>query len=127
MAFPRALSEEERTLVQWMLVRGEAGAEKFLDQLDAAKVSAVCGCGCPSIDFQIRDRPTDREQGIAILSDYHYGPDSPPFGAFVFAHGDTLGGLEIYGFGVTPDRLPKPSELRPLPRTKSEQDVDLNA
>jgi hypothetical protein len=59
---------------------------------------------------------------MTILSDYLYGPDSPPFGAFVFAHGNTLAGLEVYGFGETADRLPTPEELRPLPKTMSEQD-----
>ena len=81
------------------------------DQLDDAEVSGVCGCGCASIDFQISDRHTDKKKGMTILSDYLYGPDSPPFGAFVFAHGDTLGGLEGYGFGETADRLPTPEEL----------------
>lgn len=94
-----------------MLQHGEPGAEAFLDQLDDAEVSGVCGCRCASIDFQISDRHTDKKKGMTILSDYLYGPDSPPFGAFVFAHGDTLGGLEGYGFGETADRLPTPEEL----------------
>ena len=119
-SFPRPLTHEERALVQWMLQHGEPGTETFLQQLDEAVVSGGCGCGCASIDFQIADRHPDRQQGMTILSDYLFGPESPPFGAFLFAYGDTLGGLDIYGFGTATDRLPTPGELRPAPRTKSE-------
>ena len=126
MTLPRPLSAQERVLVQWMLQHGELGAEAFLSQLDDAVVSAVCGCGCASIDFQIGDRHHDRKKGMTILSDYLYGPESPPFGAFVFAHGDTLGGLEVYGFCETADRLHSPGELRPMATTTSEQAVSGN-
>lgn len=120
MQFPRPLSEQERVLVRWMLKHGEPGAERFLEQLDDAVVSGVCGCGCASVDFQIGDRLPDKKNGMKILSDYLYGPESLPFGAFVFAHGDMLSGLEVYGFGVTADRLPSPVELRPMEKS-SEQ------
>jgi hypothetical protein len=121
MTLPRPLSEEERTLVRWMLQNGEPEAVTFLNQLDDAVVSGMCGCGCGSIDFQIGDRHPDRKNGMTVLSDYLYGPESPPLGAFVFAYGDTLGGLDVYGFGETADRLPTPDELRPLPKSTSEQ------
>jgi hypothetical protein len=117
MAFPRPLSEQERVLVQWMLQNGESGAERFLGQLDEAIVSGECSCGCASFDFQIGNRHTDTTSGVTILSDHLYGPESPPLGAFVFAHGDTLGGLEVYGFGQTVDRLPSPEELRPVEKS----------
>ena len=126
MTLPRPLSEEERVLVRWMLRHGEPGADEFLEQLDDAVVSGVCGCGCASIDFQIGDQHPDKQQGIRILSDYLYGPESPPLGAFVFAHGDTLAGLEVYGFGETADRLPSPEELRPMAKTTSQQVGDGN-
>lgn len=117
MTFPRPLSDQERVLVRWMLQHGEPGAQEFLPQLDDAVVSGVCGCGCASVDFQIGDRHQDRKIGMTILSDYLYGPESLPFGAFVFAHGDILGGLEVYGFGETADRLPAPEELRPMEKS----------
>lgn len=120
MTLPRPLSAQERVLVQWMLQHGEPGAAAFLDQLDDAVVSGVCGCGCASVDFQIGDRHPGRKKGMTILSDYLYGQESQPLGAFVFAHGDTLGGLEVYGFGETADRLPSPDELRPMAKTTSE-------
>jgi hypothetical protein len=104
-----------------MLQNGEPEAVTFLNQLDDAVVSGMCGCGCGSIDFQIGDRHPDRKNGMTVLSDYLYGPESPPLGAFVFAYGDTLGGLDVYGFGETADRLPTPDELRPLPKSTSEQ------
>ena len=102
-----------------MLQHGESGAERFLGQLDDAVVSGVCDCRCASVDFQIRDRHTNNEFGMTILLDYLYGPESRPLGAFVFAHGDTLGGLEVYGFDETADRLPSPEELRPIDKTNN--------
>lgn len=122
MSYPRPLLDEERDLVRWMLQNGEPGAEAYLGQLEVAVVSGVCGCGCASIDFQIGDLHPNRKEGMTILSDFLYGPESPPFGAFVFAHGDTLGGLEVYGFGETAEHLPTPDELRPIRKTRSEQD-----
>ena len=127
MIFPRPLSEEERVLVRWMLQHGEPGAERFLDQLDQAVVSGVCGCGCASIDFQIGDLHTDKKKGMTILSDHIYGSDSPPLGAFVFSHGETLAGLEVYGFGETAAYLPRPEELRPTNNQESEQGGDGDA
>jgi hypothetical protein len=118
MTLPRSLSVQEQVLVQWMLQHGEPGAEAFLVQLNDAVVSGVCGCGCASFDIQIGDRHPDRKMEMTILSDYLYGPEFKPFGAFVFAHGDTLGGLEVYGFGETANRLPSPEELRPMTKTK---------
>lgn len=126
MTIPRPLSQQERVLVRWMLQHGEPRAERFLGQLDVAVVSGVCGCGCASVDFQIGDRHADRQNEMTILSDWLYGPDSPPLGAFVFAHGGTLGGLEVYGFGETADRLPSPEELRPTDKTTSEQEAPSN-
>ena len=126
MTFPRPLSEQERDLVQWLLNHWEPGAERFLTQLADTVVSGMCGCGYASIDFQIGDRQPDRKNGLTILPDYLYGPESPPFGALFFSQGDTLGGLEVYGFGETADQLPPPEELRPIEKTRSEQAMDGN-
>lgn len=123
MSFPRPLSAKERNLVRWMLQHGESGAKTFIPQLDDAVVSGVCGCGCASIDFKIGDSHPDRKKGMTILSDHLYGPESNPFGAFVFAYGDTLGGLEVYGFDETADSLPDPVEFRPMTKIRSEQDA----
>ena len=114
MDFPRPLTDPERNLVRWMLEHGEPGAERFLPQLEEALVSGACGCGCASVDFQVGDHHPNRKDGMTILSDYLYGPESPPFGIFVFAYGAVLGGLEVYGFGKPADRLPVPDELRPI-------------
>jgi hypothetical protein len=114
MTLPRKLSEAELRLTRWMLQHGEPEATYFLSQLDSAQVVGVCGCGCASVDFQIGNRHADKKQGMTILSDFLFGPESPPYGIFVFAHGDTLGGLEVYGFGETVDHLPGPEELRPI-------------
>ncbi len=70
--FPRPLTDEERTLVRWMLQHGEPGAKMYLEQLDEAVVSGGCSCGCASIDFQIADRHPDPQQGMTILSKFRH-------------------------------------------------------
>ena len=47
----RPLTEQERSLVRWLLEHGNPDAAEFLPQLADAWVVSRCGCGCASIDF----------------------------------------------------------------------------
>ena len=49
----RELTGDERFLAEWMLVYGKPEGKTFLDQLDKARVGALCPCGCASINFNI--------------------------------------------------------------------------
>jgi hypothetical protein len=118
---PRPLTDEERTLARWMLERGTAEAASFLRQLECARVGAWrCPCGCASIDFEIEGRSAPREQGMRILGDYAFG-DGDAMGAFIYACGGALAGIEVVGYaGDAPATLPSPEELRPLPIAEPE-------
>jgi hypothetical protein len=114
----RALSDEERSLVGWMLEHGESRAPSFLPQLEQARVAARCHCGCASINFAIASQRAPNSGPMDILSDYVWqDSERHKFGAFVFARGGLLAGLDVYSVdgAVTPTWLPKPSQLRPLP------------
>lgn len=52
---------------------------------------------------------------MQILADFVYGGEDDLCGAFVFAEGGVLAGLEVYGLAVdAPKELPAPEVLRPL-------------
>src|SRR5690242_5716019 len=93
----RPLTIEEHELVRWMLEHGTPQATSFLPQLDSARVTARCPCGCASVDFSIAGKIPPSRTGLEILADFEWqGPCDALFGAFVFARGGHLAGLEVW-------------------------------
>jgi hypothetical protein len=92
----RPLREEEATLVRWLLFHGNDHAARYLDQLNHARVSSRCSCGCASVDFAVGGKlPT--EVNVEVLSDFEWqDATGARFGVFVFARGGILAGLEVY-------------------------------
>jgi hypothetical protein len=111
----RELTDHERRLVRWMLEHGIPEAAGFLAQLELAEVTPwKCGCGCASINFQIRGRPK-APPGVHLLADFLFGDDRNLSGIFVYEKDGILSGLEVYGLSCdAPKSLPEPEELRPL-------------
>ena len=113
----RPLSDEEHSLVRWMLEHGESHAPSFLSQLEQARVSSRCRCGCASVNFSVAGTESS-VTGMDILSDYVWeDAEGHKFGAFVFARGGLLAGLDLYSVdgAVTPTWLPSSGQLHPLP------------
>jgi hypothetical protein len=111
---PRALSEEERLLVEDMLERSLPVSAPFLEQLHRARVVSRCPCGCASINFAIEGRSLPKG-GLRVIADFVFGDEATLCGAFVFEQGGVLGGLEVYGLSAeAPRRLPRTEELRPF-------------
>jgi len=109
----RVLSDEERSLVHWMLEHGESHAPAFLAQLEQALVVSRCPCCCASVDFSVAGKQSS-VTAMDILSDSLWeDAERHKFGAFVFARGGLLAGLEVYSLdgAVTPTWLPKPEQL----------------
>ncbi len=118
----RPLSDGERSLVRWMLKHGESHAPSFLSQLEQARVSSRCRCGCASINFSVAGEgpPTT---GMEVLSDYLWDDaEGHKFGAFVFAQGGLLAGLDLWSVDgvVTPTWIPRPDQLRSMPLSHNE-------
>ena len=110
----RALTSDERLLVQWMLEHGELGAELFLPQIDQACIVSRCPCGCASVDFEVDGLPQPNG-GLHILSDYLLNRDEELAGVFIFERGGVLAGIEVYGLsGDAPSTLPRPEDLSPF-------------
>ncbi|WP_157778284.1 hypothetical protein [Massilia violaceinigra] len=110
----RALTEAEVGLVRHMLGNGNADAQQYLGQLDLLEVTPWrCGCGCSSIDFQVRGRPP-APAGVHILGDVVFGTGDDLAGIFIFSSQSMLSGIEVVGLtGAAPSFLPSPDMLRP--------------
>ena len=107
----RALTSAETELIRWLLINGEAGAERFLAGVESLRVVASCKCGCASVDFT-----ANMDGEMAVVSDFGaVGPDGMPGGVFLFTRGGRLAGLEVWSPGAPITELPAPASLRPLP------------
>jgi hypothetical protein len=107
----RDLTDQERDLAFYMLQHGNEGAADFLAQLDRARVTSKCGCGCAGVNFEVTGLPRP-SGGMRLLGDFIFKRGGETYGAFIFERGGVLGGVEVYGLsGNAPDFLPDPSEL----------------
>jgi len=110
----RPLTRAETDLIRWMLEHGRSEALAFRKQLESAAVVSRCPCGCASLDFSIAGQLAPSGP-LEILGDYLFGGANDLAGAFVFARGGVLAGLEVYGLaGDHPRELPAPESLRPF-------------
>jgi hypothetical protein len=113
----RELTPTERSLISWLLQHGYERAIDFLPQLNDARVTSRCYCGCASINFAINGKVPGIGPGITVLSDYEWSdPNGHLFGAFVFARCGLLAGLEIWSQDglATANTLPQVEQLRPI-------------
>jgi len=110
----RPLTEQERSLIEWLLAHGDGDNAEFIAQLAQASVAALCPCGCASIDLAIAGR--SGTGGMRVLADYQWTtPEGHLHGAFVFEQAGLLAGLDVWsidGEGV-PSVLPATEDLLP--------------
>src|SRR5437016_2167069 len=93
---PRNLTSRERELAAWVIQNGDASTpdkERFLRQLDSAKVVARCPCRCASVDFAVGGKEPSKVE-LTILGDFLCTESDQTHGIFVFARGDFLAGIE---------------------------------
>lgn len=110
---PRALSQKELKLVEWLLRHGISDAEIFLPQVQHLHVVSHCQCGCASIDFSVAGERL-KKLAMRVLSDYQWRNSGGHwFGIFVFEQDGLLGGLEVWSIeGIeTPTVLPDVESL----------------
>ncbi|MBK8479212.1 MAG: hypothetical protein IPL39_23910 [Opitutaceae bacterium] len=71
IAEDRPLTESEKTLLRWLLEHGETRGRDFLPQIDCARVSGRCGCGCATVDLAV-DGLKEQEKGLFPVADFFY-------------------------------------------------------
>ena len=107
---PRPLNADERELLEWLLAHAKSDNLRSVDALSRSRVIGGCGCGCPSLDFEI-DAPNIRRQ---IISDVvGISPESVLCGLILFATETAIDNLEVYSYGAsTRFSLPRTRDLR---------------
>jgi hypothetical protein len=122
MAYPlpipedRPLTQEEQSLVRWLLEHGNPDAADYLPQLARTRVVSRCPCGCASIDFAIGGVVPPAEAGMHVLSDYVWqADDGSHSGVFAFACDGMLAGLEVWSADGTGPVMSLPAVERLLP------------
>ncbi|OJF09904.1 hypothetical protein EDD30_0378 [Couchioplanes caeruleus] len=107
---PRSLTQREQAVLVALLAVDFAGVENLRRQAPEARVVGVCGCGCPSVDFQ-----QDLGRGMTIQVDAGVRDGSD--GLFLYTvedarRGELLGGIEWVGAeDEHPDEFPPPELL----------------
>ena len=115
IAVDRPLSDKEYAIARWLLLHADPPGSDFLPQLDVARVSGHCGCGCPTADLKLpegipRAEPRDNPVGDAIGE-----VGGKMVGVMLLQRDGYLRCLEIYDLSDIehPYRLPDLSSLRP--------------
>lgn len=103
----RNLSDDERALVQWLLMNGVPGVIALLPQLDFLRVISRCSCGCPSVDFLLGQGASKVDNLPSIVADFRGKTNNGiEVGVILWIENGQLSSLEVYdyegrsGFGL---------------------------
>ena len=109
----RALTDEERRLLAWLIQSGTGNSAELMAQLAEARVVSRCGCGCPTIDLAIGTRSEPTRGGSSIVADVSgKSPEGYDVGVILHVREGLLSELEVYPSGdVGPFSLPVPDSL----------------
>jgi len=110
----RPLDEREHELLLHMIGLADAGdREALLRQAEAAVVTGLCGCGCPTVDLEIDPSRAQPIEGERIIVGADWVPeDDDGGGVLLFVVEGWLSLLEVWWVGdAPPDRLPPPAEV----------------
>ena len=110
----RPLSQEEISLLNWLLAHGRSDASQYRAQISKLRVVSKCGCGCPTIDFAIGTTLKDGPSQI-IADAQGNSPEGVRVGVIVHVRQGEVSELEVYSaYGESNFTLPKPESLVPF-------------
>jgi len=96
----RSLSQNERLLVEWLLAHpstdvSNSDVSRYRSQIDSLHVSAMCGCGCPTVDFALH---AGRKFGASDIVAEATGksPEGVSVGVILHARQGELSELEVH-------------------------------
>ena len=112
----RPLTEQEFAIAKWLLLHSTPPATDFLPQLDVARVSGHCTCGCPTADLKVPEDTPKAEVRDNPIGDAIGEVDGKMVGVMLLQRGGYLKCLEIYDLSDIehPYGLPDVSSLRPF-------------
>jgi hypothetical protein len=112
----RPLSDEERTLLEWLLANGSPDAREYAQQVSEVRVVGRCTCGCPSVDLALGDRQERTIGPSQVLADFEgITTDGIEVGIILHARQGQLSELEIYSMFDDSERpfgLPRIDSLK---------------
>jgi hypothetical protein len=110
---PRRLTAEEAAVLGWLLEHGSVVGplQHLTSGLDSLRVVAVCGCGCPSVDFAL---PDPDHKGRVLAEGFGTLENGEEVGLIAWGRGDAVIGLEAYKYGdhAHPFALPAVQSLQ---------------
>jgi hypothetical protein len=112
----RPMSSEERAIAEWLLRHSHESAISFLPQLDNARVSGQCSCGCPTVDLRVAEGTPRAESQENPIGDALGEVDGNMVGVMLLQSGGYLNCLEVYDLSDIqhPYGLPELKSLRPF-------------
>jgi hypothetical protein len=115
ISLDRGLSEEERAIAEWLLTNATPPALSYIPQLDRARVTGRCKCGCPTATLSVPDGVARGEPRDNPVGDAFGTVDGNLVGVMLFLSDGLLSSLEVYDLSEIehPYGLPDLSTLRP--------------
>jgi len=111
----RPLTQEERTLLEWLMANGSEDAKQYSPQLGDLSVVGTCTCGCPTIDLAPEGRDQRKTAPSIILADFvGTTPEGIEVGVVLHAREGKISELEVYAIAdmKQPFRLPTIESLK---------------
>jgi hypothetical protein len=107
----RPLTEYEHELIEALLGAVRSGVGRYLGQLERARVTSDCRCGCPSIDIAFSGAAVGGRPSPLVLADAE-SPGGVPVGVILWVCDGELSGLEVHPWdGSMQVRMPRPETL----------------
>jgi hypothetical protein len=115
--FPRAMTEEERAVLEYLLEPDFHGAETLRDQVRHAEVDGLCGCGCPSFSLAV-DKSRSTRAEVSSRHPVNSAAASldrdPPYELLLFTNDGWLDYVELVWYGESPpSSFPALSDFEP--------------
>jgi hypothetical protein len=115
ISLERGLSEQERAIAEWLLTHATPPALSYIPQLDLARVTGRCKCGCPTVNLSVPEG-TRGERRDNPVGDATGTVDGKLVGVMLLQNGGLLSCLEVYDLSEIehPYGLPDINSLRPV-------------
>jgi hypothetical protein len=113
----RDLTSDERAIAEWLLLNADPPANAFLHQLDSARVTGPCGCGCPTVYLLIGpDTPRAEPRDNPAVGNALGEVNGKMVGVMLLQRQGYLTCLEVYDLSDIehPYGLPDLSSLKPF-------------
>ena len=93
----RALTQQERALLEWLIANGNSDAKEYSLQLADLSVVGACTCGCPTIDLALGSHDQRKTASSKILADFVGATaEGVEVGVILHAREGEISELEVY-------------------------------